>query len=64
VAATHQEVAACWAKRVVVDAGTRGGPDFKWAKREYDRLAGKGRVDRWAVDSVGWEMVGDPEYSH
>ena len=64
---THQEVAACWAKRVVVDAGTRGGPDFKWAsftQREYDRLADKGRVDRWAVNAAGAEMTGDPEYSH
>ena len=67
VAATHQEVAACWAKRVVVDAGTRGGPDFKWAsftQREYDRLAGKGRVDRWTVYRVGIEIVYDDDYCH
>ena len=63
---SHQEVTACWAKRVVVDAGTRGGPDFKWAsftRSEYDRLAGKGRVDRWAVECVGSEIVYGGDYS-
>ena len=62
---THWEVTACWVKRVVLNAS--GEPDFKWAsftQNEYDRLAGKGLVDRWAVVRVGCEIMDDDDYSH
>ena len=63
--ATHWEVTACWVKRVVLNAS--GGPDFKWAsftQNEYDRLAGKGLVDRWAVVRVGCEIMDDDDFRH
>ena len=64
---THAEVVACWAKRVVMDTGTRGGPDFKWAsftQSEYDRLAGNGRVDRGVVECVGLKILRDDDCCH